>query len=154
MFKSVKVKSLFLFVAMMGTFGLFAQVAQETEVSDAELTQFANAYKEMQVQNQEAQQEMVKIIEAEGMDVQRFSTIQQASMDPNQEVEATDAEMKMHDNAIAKMQQMQPELEKKASEKIVATGLTMERFEAIAAVIQKDQGLQQRLQAILMKNQG
>lgn len=151
MFKSVKLKSVFLFVAMMGTFGLFAQ---ENEVSDVELTKFANAYQEMQVQNQEAQQEMVKIIEAEGMDVQRFSTIQQASMDPNQEVEATAEEMKMHDKAIAKMQEMQPELEKKATEKIVATGLTMERFEALAAVIQKDQALQQRLQTILMKNQG
>lgn len=151
MFKSVKLRSVFLFVAIMGTFGLFAQ---ENEISDVELTQFADAYQEMQIQNQEAQQEMVKIIEDEGMDVQRFSTIQQASMDPNQEVEATDAEMKMHDNAIAKMQKMQPEMEKKASEKIVTTGLTMERFEALAAVIQKDQALQQRLQTILMKNQG
>ncbi|WP_310994333.1 DUF4168 domain-containing protein [Aequorivita marina] len=151
MFKSVKIKSVFLFVAMMGTFGLFAQ---ETTVSDAELTQFANAYQEMQMQNQQAQQQMVKIIEDEGMDVQRFSTIQQASMDPNQEVDATVAEMKMHGNAIAKMEKLQPELEKKASEKIAATGLSMERFEALAAQIQQDQALQQRLQAILMKNQG
>lgn len=151
MFKSVKIKSVFLFVAMIGTFGLFAQ---EKEVSDTELTQFANAYQEMQIQSQAAQKEMVKIIEAEGMDVQRFSIIQQASMDPNQEVEATEAEMKMRDNAIAKMQKMQPELEKEATEKILASGLTMERFEALAAVIQNDQALQQRLQAILMKNQG
>lgn len=151
MFKSVKIKSVFLFVAMIGTFGLFAQ---EKEVSDTELTQFANAYQEMQIQSQAAQKEMVKIIEAEDMDVQRFSIIQQASMDPNQEVEATEAEMKMRDNAIAKMQKMQPELEKEATEKILASGLTMERFEALAAVIQNDQALQQRLQAILMKNQG
>ncbi len=149
MFKSVKLRSVFLFVALMGTFGLFAQ---DNEVSDVELTQFANAYQEMQIQNQEAQQVMVKIIEDEGMDVQRFSTIQQASMAPNQEIEATDAEMKMHDSAIAKMQKLQPEIEKKVSEKIIATGLTMERFEALAAVIQKDQALQQRLQTILMKN--
>lgn len=148
MFKSVKIKSVFLFVAMMGTFSLFAQ---ENKISDAELTQFANAYQEMQVQNQEAQNEMVKIIEAEGMDVQRFSAIQQASMDSNQDVDVSEAEIKMHENAIAKMQKMQPELEKQAMEKIVATGLTMERFEALAAVIQKDQGLQQRLQTILMK---
>lgn len=151
MLKSVKLRNVFLFIAMMGTFGVFAQ---ENAVSDAELTQFAKAYQEMQVQNQEAQQEMVKIIEAEGMDVQRFSAIQKASIDPNQEVEATDAEMKMHENAIAKMQEMQPEMEKKATDKIVATGLTMERFEALAAVIQNDQALQQRLQTILMKNQG
>lgn len=151
MLKSVKLRSVFLFVAMMGTFGIYAQ---EQEVSDTELTQFANAYQEMQVQNQEAQQEMVKIIEAEGMDVQRFSAIQQASMDPNQDIEVTDSEKKMHENAISKMKEMQPEIEKKATEKIIATGLTMERFEAIAAVIQKDQGLQQRLQSILMKTQG
>lgn len=151
MLKSVKVKSLFLFVAMIGSLGLFAQ---NNEVSEEELTKFANAYQEMQVQNQEAQQLMVNIIEAEGMDVDRFSTIQQASMENNQNVEATEAEVKMHQNAMVKIQEIQPELEKKATEKIVATGLTMERFEALAAVIQNDQGLQQRLQAILMKNQG
>lgn len=152
MLKSVKLKSVFLFVAIMGaSFGLFAQ---ENDISDAELAKFANAYQEMQVQNQEIQQEMVKIIEKEGMDVDRFSAIQQASMDPNQEVEASDSEMKMHENAVTKMQKMQPEMEKKASEKIAATGLTMERFEALAAVIQNDQDLQQRLQTILMKNQG
>lgn len=151
MLKSVKLRNVFLFVAMMGTFGLFAQ---EKEITDTELTQFATAYQEMQVQNQEAQQQMVKIIEAEGMDVQRFSAIQQASMDPNKDIEATDTEMKMHESAISKMQEMQPAMEKKATDKIVSSGLTMERFEAIAAVIQKDQGLQQRLQAILMKTQG
>lgn len=151
MLKSVKLKSVFLFVAMNGTFGLYAQ---QNEVSDAELTKFANAYQEMQIQNQEIQQEMVKIIEDEGMDVERFSVIQQSSMDPNKEVEATDAEMKMHQNAVSKMQKLQPEMEKKASEKIAATGLTMERFEALATVIQNDQALQQRLQTILMKNQG
>ena len=151
MLKSVKVKSLFLFVAMIGSLGLFAQ---NNEVSEEELTKFANAYQEMQVQNQEAQQLMVNIIEAEGMDVDRFSTIQQASMENNQNVEATEAEVKMHQNAMVKIQEIQPELEKKATEKIVATGLTMERFEALAAVIQNDHGLQQRLQAILMKNQG
>lgn len=151
MFKSVKLKSVFLLVAIMGTFGAFAQ---EKDVSDAELAKFANAYQEMQIQNQEIQQEMVKIIEEEGMDVERFSAIQQESMDPNKEVEASEAEMKMHQNAVSKMEEMQPDMEKKASEKIAATGLTMERFEALAAVIQNDEALQQRLQTILMKNQG
>lgn len=151
MLKSVKLKNVFLFVAMIGTLGLFAQ---EKEISDTELTQFASAYQEMQIQNQEIQQKIVKMIEDEGMDVQRFSAIQQASMDPNQEVEATDSEIKMHQNVIVKIQKMQPQFEKEASDKIVATGLTMERFETLATVIQKDQALQQRLQTILMKNQG
>ena len=150
MLKSVKLKSVFLFVTMLGTFGLFAQ---QNQVSEAELTKFANAYLEMQVQNQEAQQQMVQIIEDEGMDVERFSAIQQASIDPNQNVEATEAEQKMHSSVIAKFQKLQPELEQEATQRIIATGLTMERFEALASVIQNDQALQQRLQAILMKTQ-
>ncbi|WP_313112560.1 DUF4168 domain-containing protein [Aequorivita sediminis] len=150
MLKSVKLKSVFLFVMMLGTFGLFAQ---DNQVSEAELTKFANAYIELQVQNQTAQQKMVQIIEAEGMDVQRFSAIQQASMNPEVKVEATEEELKMHQNAIEKMQKLQPELEKEASQKIIATGLTMERFEALAGLIQNDKTLQQRVEAILMKSQ-
>ena len=150
MLKSVKFKSVFLFVTMLGTFGLFAQ---DNQVSEAELTKFANAYIELQVQNQTAQQKMVQIIEAEGIDVQRFSAIQQASMNPELKVEATDEEIKMHQSAIEKIQKLQPELEKEASQRIIATGLTMERFEALAGLIQKDKSLQQRVEAILMKSQ-
>lgn|SRR5690554_887629 len=150
MLKSVKLKSVFLFVTMLGTFGLFAQ---DNQVSEAELTKFANAYIELQVQNQTAQQKMVQIIEAEGIEVQRFSAIQQASMNPELKVEATDEEIKMHQSAIEKIQKLQPELEKEASQRIIATGLTMERFEALAGLIQNDKSLQQRVEAILMKSQ-
>lgn len=151
MLKSVKIKSLFLFIALMGTIALSAQ---QKNVTDAELTTFAKAYQDLQVQNQKAQEEMVKIVQAEGMDVERFSAIQKASMDPNVKADATDAEMKMHDNAMAKIKKIQPELEKEATEKITAAGMTMESFEALAAVIQKDQSLQQRLQTILMNSKG
>ena len=134
----------------LGTFGLFAQ---DNQVSEAELTKFANAYIELQVQNQTAQQKMVQIIEAEGIDVQRFSAIQQASMNPELKVEATDEEIKMHQSTIEKIQKLQPELEKEPSQRIIATGLTMERFEALAGLIQNDKSLQQRVEAILMKSQ-
>lgn len=151
MFKSLKIKSLFLFVAVLVSAGLFAQ---ENEVSDSELNKFADAYINVQMQNQEAQQKMMAIIQEEGLKVERFSEIDQAAMDPNTQSDATEAELKMHSNATAKIQKMQPELEKKAIEGIESKGLTFERFQELAAVIQKDQGLQQRLQNILMKSQG
>ena len=56
-------------------------------------------------------------------------------------------------NIIEKIQKLQPELEKEASQRIIATGLTMERFEALAGLIQNDKSLQQRVEAILMKSQ-
>ena len=150
MLNFLKTKSLFLFVIILGSVGLFAQ---DTQVSDTELNNFADAYMNVQMQNQEIQQKQISIIEAEGLNVERFSEIQQTSMDPNQKSNATPAEMKMHENAVAKMEKMQPELEKKAKEGIESKGLTMERFQELAAVIQQDPGLQQKLQTILMEKQ-
>jgi|26BtaG_2_1085354.scaffolds.fasta_scaffold00015_81 hypothetical protein len=150
MFKSVRIKSLFLFVGILGSLTLSAQ---SQDVSDTELAQFADAYIKVQMQNQEAQKEMMTIIEGEGLEVERFSEIQQSSMDPNQKSDATAEEMKKHGSAIAKIEQLQPELEKKAVKEIESSGITIERFESLASVIQQDQGLQQRLQTILMERQ-
>ncbi|QAA81476.1 DUF4168 domain-containing protein [Aequorivita sp. H23M31] len=150
MFKSLKIKSLFLFVAVLGSAGVFAQ---DKDISDSELNKFADAYINVQMQNQEAQQEMISIIEGEGLKIERFGEIQQASMDPNQTNDATPEEMKMHDAAVAKMEKLQPQLEQKAKAGIESKGMTFERFQELATVIQQDQALQQRLQAILMKHQ-
>lgn len=151
MLKLLKIKSLLLFVAVLGSVGLFAQ---ENQITDTELNKFADAYMNMQMQNQEAQQEMIAIIQAEGLKLERFSAIEEAAMDPNKESDATPAELKMHANATDKMKKMQPALEKKAIEGIESKGLTFERFQELATVIQQDQSLQQRLQDILMKSQG
>ena len=46
---------------------------------------------------------------------------------------------------------MQPELESRMEEVINDTGLTMERYQEVAAAIQADRELQQELQAIMVK---
>lgn len=147
MFKSVKLRSLFFSLTLLlGSVTLFAQ-----DISDTQLAQFADAYINVQMQNQEAQQEMVAIIEKEGLEVERFSQIQEASMNPNQQSDATPDEMKKHASAMAKLDEMQPELEKKAIEGIEATGISLEQYQSIASAVQQDQELQQKLQAILME---
>ena len=42
-----------------GSMSLMAQVAQEQDVSDKELGQFADAYTEVQMENQKSQQKMI-----------------------------------------------------------------------------------------------
>lgn len=150
MFKTVRIKSLLLFVSILGSLTLSAQ---DQNVTDAELTQFADAYMNVQVQNQEIQGEIMTLIEQEGLEVERFSQIQQASMNPNATSDATAEEIKKHATISAKIEKMQPELEKKAVKSIEATGISIERFEALASVIQEEAGLQQRLQAILLERQ-
>lgn len=151
MFKSVKIKSLFLFVAILGSFSLSAQ---ESDVSDTELSQFADAYVKVQMQNQVAQQEMMAIIEDKGLEVERFGAIQEAAMDPEKKSDATADEMKKHASAISKMEKLQPELEKKAINEIESTGISIDRYKTLASAIQKERSLQERLQAILVKRQG
>lgn len=150
MFTSKKLRNLFLGIGLLAGVGLFAQ---NQEVSDTELTQFANAYVQVQQQNQEAQMAMVKLIENEGLEVERFSMIQQASMDPSQPVDATEEEIQKHDAVIEKIEELQPDFEKRAIESIESTGISFERFQTLAAAIQQDQSLQERLQNILMESQ-
>ena len=151
MLKSVKL-NLFLFLATLGTISMSAQT-EAKKVTDQELNKFANAYQTVQVENQKAQQEMVAMIEESGLDVEKFQKIQKAQMDPNTEVEATEKELTAHKQVMAEIQAMQPKLQSEMEGLIKKQGLTMQRYQEVAAAIQTNQELQQQLQAIMMKKQ-
>lgn len=151
MLKSVKL-NLFLFLATLGTISMSAQT-EAKKVTDQELNKFANAYQAVQVENQKAQQEMVAMIEESGLDVEKFQNIQKAQMDPNTEVEATEKELTAHKQVMAEIQAMQPKLQSEMEGLIKKQGLTMQRYQEVAAAIQTNQELQQQLQAIMMKKQ-
>lgn len=149
MFKTMKIK-LFLFAFLLGGITIFAQ---QQDVSDTELAQFADAYINLQIQNQEMEQEVVSVIQKEGLELERFNEIQEASMNPNQENTASADEMKKHAKVMVELEKLQPKMEKKAIEGIEKTGITFEKYQSLAAAIQADQGLQQKLQTILMERQ-
>ena len=151
MLKSVKL-NLFLFLATLGTISMSAQT-EAKKVTDQELNKFANAYQAVQVENQKAQQEMVAMIEESGLDVEKFQKIQKAQMDPNTKVDATEKELTAHKTIMAEIQAMQPELQSEMEALIKKKGLTMQRYQEVAAAIQTNQELQQQLQAIMMKKQ-
>ncbi|WP_394906424.1 DUF4168 domain-containing protein [uncultured Mesonia sp.] len=143
-------KNVFFAIVMLLSANAFAQEAQ---VSDADLAKFAEAYKAVQVENRELQQEMVAYMKKEGMEVQRFQAIQQASVNPNQEVEATPAEMKSYKKVVAKVQEMQPQLQKDMMSIIQDKGLSIERYQQIGAALQQNPELQQKLQNLMMKQE-
>lgn len=148
MLKSVKF-NLFLFVTMLGTLGMSAQTA--TDVSDKDLNRFADAYQAVQMENQKAQQEMMTLIQDNGLEVARFQEIQKAQTDPNTEVDATEAEMKSHQKIMGELQKMQPQLQTRMEGIIKDNGLTMQRYQEVAAAVQQDRELQQKLQSIIVK---
>jgi len=144
-----------IFCFMMVGAATFAQVpAQEkVEVSDAELGKIANAFKGIQKVNAQAQQEMVKIVEESGFELERFNELYEASQSPDKNVEANDEEKEKFGVVINEMQNKQTTFQKQMEEVIVKEGITLERYQQVAVVLQSDRALQQRLQAILTAQQ-
>lgn len=123
--------------------------SKASDISDEELEKFANVL----MAEQEVQQDMVDIIEKEGMEVQRFQQMQQASGNPEKELDATDEEKKKFETVKSSLQEMQPQVQKKIQEKIKEEGLTRKRYQEINRAMQNDQKLQKKLRSVFQKKQ-
>jgi len=158
MIRSKKIAGL-LFAFALGSANVMAQTPQqmpqqqqqavEVDVSDEELSKFADAYQRIRMVNQKAQQEMAKKVEDSGFDIQRFNEIHQASLDPNTEVDATADEKKKHKEVVAEIESMQGEFQQEMESAISEQGLEVARYEKIAMALQTDTELQQRLQQLM-----
>ncbi len=125
------------------------QLMQQAEdVTDEELTQFMSAIGQMQVINQSAQQEMIGVVQQEGMEVQRFSEIMQSQQDPNQNANATSQEMEQYAAVNKSIEEVQIRVQQEMEEKIVESGLTLDRYQEIGAIVQSSPELQQKLQSM------
>jgi len=144
----LKATTLVLFITLFGV--SFAQA--QDKITDVELNKFADALQVIQVENQKAQQQMATLITDSGMEIERFSMIQQAASSPDQEVDATDEEMKKHDMIMAEIQKMQPAIEAKMEKAVADSGITIEKYKAIGTALQQDKTLQERFQSLMMKN--
>lgn len=160
MFTSKKIKTVALTIALFGGMALFAQVpqqmskdAQQTEVKDAELQKFAKVFKKVQNKNQEAQEEIKGAIKDEGLTVERYQKLRTAGANPNSKVDASEAEMKKKQHVDAKIQKMQPKLQKEQTAIIENSSLTMARWQEISNALRSDAKLQKKFQGLLMKDQ-
>ncbi|SFU34466.1 protein of unknown function [Pustulibacterium marinum] len=151
MLKSAKAK-LVMFLSFVSMLGAQAQT-ENTNVTDSDLQKFADIFMEVQTENQNVQQEMVKVIKENGLEPQRFQEIQKAQMDPNTTAEVTDEETKSYEAVMSVLMEMQPKFEAKMQKIVTDNGLTLERYQKVATVIQTDTALQQKLQNIIVARQ-
>lgn len=126
----------------------FSQEAQK-EVSDQELKQFAEAFQKVQVVNEDIQQDMMKTIQDNGLDVQRYNEIQQTQQQPSQETKASSEDLKKFETISVEIDQMRVQAQQKMQNKIEETGLTIPRYQEIAAVVQNSPDLQKKMQEYL-----
>lgn len=153
MIRTKKFIYLLFFFALMGTAPAFAQTQpsvapqqQKLDVSDAELSKFADVYQKMRMMNQKAQQKMVQVVQDEGMDVERFNKVHMALTQGKEGVNVTDKEKETHKAVMEKLEGMQAEFQKQMEDIITEQGLTPERYQQLAMALRTDTELQQRLQ--------
>ncbi len=141
------IKKLLLSFCLIASVSLFAQ----DKVSDSDLDTFAEVYKAMLTENQQAQNSIFASIEEEGFDMERFSQVE-ASVN-NQEhdgVEPTADELAKHKKIHQNIEKIQGDFEVKMESVIKTHGWTMEQYEKIANAISTDQELQGKLQQKMM----
>jgi len=141
-----RITSLIMMFSFIGI-GVFAQSVED--VTDQEIKQFASAFQQVQRVDQKAQKTMIKAVQDEGLEVQRFNEIQQAQQDPNQEVNATNEEMKKYEVTTRELEKIQGQAQQEMQEKITEEGLTVPRYQEISAAIQASPELQEKLQEYL-----
>ncbi len=118
------------------------------EVSDNELSKFAAIAQEVQLINQAAQQKMIQVVESKGMDVERFSQIQQAQQNPQLEMEVSAEELETYEASTQEFQGIQMDAESVMEKKINEGDLSLTRYQEIAQTLQSDPVLLEKFQAI------
>ncbi|MCA1762404.1 MAG: DUF4168 domain-containing protein [Cryomorphaceae bacterium] len=137
------------FIAMFLFAGASVFAQGETEITSDELEKFASALGNIQTVNQTAQEEMMTAVESADMNIERFNELSQAQQDPNAKVEASPDEMEKFNSASQKVQKVQQDAQDKMQTNIEKAGLTVDRYQEIAAVVQNDPEMQKKLQELM-----
>ncbi len=122
--------------------------AEDIDISDEELERFVSAIVSAQELQMESQEEMMQIIEEEGISVDLYNQITQAQQmgQSEEEIGASAEDMENYNNALERIMEIEAELEPKMAEAIEDAGMDMERYQEINMAVQQSPELQQRIQ--------
>ena len=127
------------------------QHQEKQQLSDSTLQQFAGALKVVQTMNESVQKEMGETVQKAGMEVERYQEIAMASQNPDVELEMKANEKQKVKQINKDLQQLQIKVQTEMQSEITKQGLTVERYQELATIIQSDPELMQRFQQILQE---
>lgn len=128
-------------------------VEAAADISETELQTFADALEGIQSVVQDAQTQMMKMVQKEGMELARFEEIQRSLQMPDSELSTpiTAEEETTLDNIEQQIRAMEPEVEQQQRAAIQQAGLTPLRYQQLSKGIQQDQALSQKVQGIMQQ---
>ncbi|MFO8030177.1 MAG: DUF4168 domain-containing protein [Cyclonatronaceae bacterium] len=127
----------------------------EIEISDEELELFIDASMNAQSVQAESQQEMITIVDEEGIEVSTYNEIIQAQQmgQSMEDIEVSAEDLEKFERANEQIQEIEEQMERQLSEAVEEEGMEMERFQEINMAIQQDPSLQQRVQQMIQETQ-
>lgn len=124
------------------------QPAPASEVSGAEVEQFAQALQGIQGAQEEVQQDMERIVGGSSLGEERFGEIHDA-VNTTGDVpgDASEGEVESYSAIVQELSAIQQDLQMQMASIVEDHGLDVERFNAIVMAIQQDEQLWERVQA-------
>ena len=130
------------------------QQAPDIDVSDKEAEKFVDAAMNVQEIQMQNQQKMIGLIEDEGLDVETFQKIAEATRTGKSTEDISDSDMEKFESASKSIQEAQGDVQKKIPEAIEEAGMKVERFQQISMATQQDAELRKQLQEKMQKRMG
>lgn len=145
----------FFTVPVQAQFQMPPQEAPQIEVSDEELELFIDASMNAQSVQMESQQEMISIVDEEGIEVSTYNEIMQAQQmgQPLEDLGVTESDIEKFESAHEQIQEVEVRMEREIAQAVEEEGMEMERFQEINVAIQQDPELQQRAQQMIQEIQ-
>jgi len=124
-----------------------------TKITDEELQKFTNAFKQVVVIDDEAKQQVFKVIQDSGIEPERVIEIDRAQGDasfkPSKPI--TDKETQAYKKILAEVNKIDTASKTRMDNAIKAQKLEPQRFGEILAMLQKDENLRKRVETMLQK---
>lgn len=140
---------LFVFCATLFSASMIAQEEQDA-LSEKEMAQFAEVFIDIQSISEDARGKMVKALDDVGMGAERFNEIQQMAQDPENELTLSEEEEMQLQKANQSLQEIQMGAQQEMQKAIVDKGMSVEKYQQIAAQVQTNPELQQKIQSMMV----
>ncbi|USR91737.1 DUF4168 domain-containing protein [Phormidium yuhuli AB48] len=127
------------------------QETPQMDVSESDLERFAIAIQQIQAIERQAQAQMIEVIEAQGLTIDRFNEIAQSQQDPEMQaqVDVSNEEAQTFEQAVERISGIRQEAEMEMETAVQQEGLDVQEFNMISQAVQQDPSLQQRVMEML-----
>ncbi|MFC6102353.1 DUF4168 domain-containing protein [Olivibacter domesticus] len=127
------------------------QVPLKEDFKKEELQSFIKANQKVVELQKVSEEKMVKVIQEEGLTVERFNQLAASQQNPDKKVQAEPKEMETFNAAAQKITGIGKEADTQMQQSIKQEGIDVETYQQIILAYQKSPKVKQQLEALLPK---